>query len=173
MGDPGPRAGEETPRVGERQGWRPLGWAELKDIVRDGSEAALARLGRAPDVQARYVEHLGWVHATYDSVESFILEAKLGFAAASKPGGKLSVAMGEGLGEKTATVLNDFGYWFTAPEIKHYLHWSTTELGAAAVEAAAREVAAGKEYLVFVNPAALKSVRGVWHAHVLVKEAAS
>ena len=92
MGDPGPRAGEETPRVGERQGWRPLGWAELKDIVRDGSEAALARLGRAPDVQARYVEHLGWVHATYDSVESFILEAKLGFAAASKPGGKLSVA---------------------------------------------------------------------------------
>ena len=60
--------------MGERQGWRPLGWAELKDIVRDGSEAALARLGRAPDVQARYVEHLGWVHATYDSVESFILE---------------------------------------------------------------------------------------------------
>ena len=165
--------GEET-GVGERRGWRPLRWDELKDIVRDGSEAALARLGRAPDVQARYIEHLGWVHATYDSVESFILEAKLGFAAASTlPGGKLSVAVGEGLGEKTATVPNDFGYWFAAPEIKHYLHWSTTELGAAAVEAAAREVAAGNEYLVFVNPAALKSVRGVWHAHVLVNEAAS
>lgn len=62
---------------------------------------------------------------------------------------------------------NDFPY--DVENTRHYLVWSTAPLEMQQIDEITRKRVNGREYLRFVNPVNLRSVKDLWHAHVLVK----
>eukprot|EP00878_Enallax_costatus_P022375 GHUV01023733.1.p1 GENE.GHUV01023733.1~~GHUV01023733.1.p1 ORF type:complete len:166 (+),score=31.63 GHUV01023733.1:130-627(+) len=66
-------------------------------------------------------------------------------------------------------VPQDFPYYFE-DNVQHWLLWSTSgPLSHAAIEQETRQKFPDMDYLIFVNPAALQSIRDIWHCHVLVR----
>lgn len=124
---------------------KPLTWAELQRH-RPGTPYA-----RKPAVEVAYqkaiargnledhvrVEHMGWV---FDE----------GRAVRPLRGWR-----------RTALVPNKYPYW-TTKDIQHWLLWSDRPLSAASV----RAILGDGEAVWFVNQPELRSVPGLWHAHV-------
>lgn len=52
---------------------------------------------------------------------------------------------------------------------RHYLLWSSIPLTNDKINEIASTHAGGREFLCFVNPGELRSVKGLWHAHCIVK----
>ena len=61
--------------------------------------------------------------------------------------------------------------WRLSPHhsIRHYLLWSTKELSTDELSQQVADFVDTEQYVYFVNPPHLRSVRKVWHAHVLFK----
>ena len=128
---------------------KPLTWAELQRH-RPGTPYA-----RKPAVTAAYnnavargniedrirVEHLGWV-------------TEKGHAVRPPRGWR-----------RTALVPNKYPYW-TAKDIHHWILWSDRPLSAASVQAILGWELGGRDVVWFVNKPELRSVTGLWHAHV-------
>ena len=51
---------------------------------------------------------------------------------------------------------------------RHYVVWSTTPLSDEKIREVASLRVGGREFIQFANPDELRSVRKLWHAHVLV-----
>jgi hypothetical protein len=64
-------------------------------------------------------------------------------------------------------VRNDFPY--DVDGTRHYLIWSTTPLDNEQIDDIAKRHVKGREFIRFVNPMNLRSIRDLWHAHVIVK----
>ena len=54
-------------------------------------------------------------------------------------------------------------------ETRHYVIWSTHPLENERIDEIAMKHVNGREYIRFVNPMNMRSVKDIWHAHVIVK----
>jgi hypothetical protein len=63
---------------------------------------------------------------------------------------------------------NDFPYHLT-DDISHYLLWSCWILSLEDVEIIIQKKLPNKEFMYFVNPPHLQSIKDIWHAHIFIK----
>lgn len=132
----------------------PLTWADLqrhqpstlyirKPAVETAYQKAIARGNLEDRIR---IEHMGWV---FDNA--------LGRAVRPPRGWR-----------RTALVPNKYPYW-TVKGIQHWLLWSDRPLSAASVQA----ILGNRDIVWFVNQPELRSVPGLWHAHVFYRNISS
>ena len=157
----------------------PLTWSECKEAVRENN---LSVLGRSVSQQNEYNLFVDAIKQRYCNVADYVLESKFGCAVReNEQTGKLEAVVSGVLTEKRTDrlllALNDYPYHYE-PGIVHYILWkvgspiTSDEIlrGVAEVE----DVLRCKENRCidscwYVNPAHLKSVLEIDHAHILLK----
>ena len=102
---------------------------------------------RKKEVLEKYQEYIRAVNENGTSVREIILK--------------------KAMGKPIAWTRNEFPY--DVEGASHYLIWSVTPLSDERIRDIAGRRAAGKEFVTFVNPDHLRSVKDLWHAHVLIK----
>ncbi|KAL6758128.1 hypothetical protein V8C86DRAFT_1550598 [Haematococcus lacustris] len=154
----------------------PISWQLAKELIEDGSLAALAQLRRkAEDVEA-YQAYLHKLKSEYASTVDYLMITVFKAQRTVLTGGKVAAVAPAWVAcpDQAPVIvwrLNDFPYWFE-PGIQHWVLWSSRPLSHQAV---LDEVAGhwpGSQCLHWVNPVQLQSVTAIWHAHVLVRAAA-
>lgn len=65
---------------------------------------------------------------------------------------------------------NDFPYFFHQ-QVRHYILWASRELGTHEIDSYLSVTLKhwNVEYIWFVNPPDRKTIKGVWHAHILIR----
>ena len=102
---------------------------------------------RSKEVMAKYQEYIMAVNRNGTSVRDIIMKKMMG--------------------RPIAWMKNEFPY-----DVKgavHYLICSDTPLSDERIREIAGRHAVGREFVTFVNPDHLRSVKDLWHAHVLIK----
>jgi hypothetical protein len=126
----------------------PITWTELQHGQQGARrltvEVAYRKVVALGNIEDRIrIEHLGWV---FDAEKGRAVRPSRGWS-------------------RTALVPNKYPYW-TAKGIHHWLLWSDRPLTAASVNAILGWEFGGDEVIWFVNQPELRSVPGLWHAHV-------
>ena len=143
------------------------------DCVRAIRSQELAILRRRPDAQADMEAFAANLLQTWRSAADFVLSSKFGLAVDNTVPGQWSVNVSTilAVGVQKALVPNDFPYWFQ-PGIAHWVLWKiNADIGPDDLrdaEHTLRRDLHALDILSFINPAHLKSVPGVAHAHFLV-----
>ncbi|WZN63801.1 DUF3605 domain-containing protein [Chloropicon roscoffensis] len=152
-------------------------WGELQDIVRRSKERAenqgiLGNLRRLKADQDEYDAFLKVVQEEWKSLDDFILHKVFGCERRSTTddGGTIRSTCDKPAGAERLLkwAENDFPYALEK-NIRHYLLWSTKELSTDELSQQVADFVDTEQYVYFVNPPHLRSVRKVWHAHVLFK----
>lgn len=71
-------------------------------------------------------------------------------------------------GRPIAWMRNEYPY--DVDNTRHYLIWSTYQLSNEKIKEIATRHAQGRKFICFVNPEYLRSVKNIWHAHVIINE---
>jgi len=69
-------------------------------------------------------------------------------------------------GRPIAWMRNEYPY--NVDNTRHYLIWSTYQLSNEKIKEIATRHAQGRKFICFVNPEYLRSVKDIWHAHVII-----
>jgi tRNA U38,U39,U40 pseudouridine synthase TruA len=101
---------------------------------------------RKPDILKKYHEYLNAMQRNGISVADIIIK-KMG-------------------NHPIAWMRNEYPY--DVEGTTHYLIWSTEPLSSDKINEIAAKHAGSREFIQFVNPENLKSVKEVWHAHVFI-----
>ena len=101
---------------------------------------------RKPDVLEKYHEYLNAMQRNGISVTDIIIK-------------KMD-------GHPIAWMRNEYPY--DVEDTTHYLIWSTEPLSNDKINEVATKHANSREFIQFVNPENLKSVKNVWHAHIFI-----
>ena len=154
----------------DRPSFPMLSWPEVKRIIGDGR---LDLLGRSASQQQTYRQFREQLELEWASVSDYILCTKLSYEEGTKDGKRIAIRPTI---VQTRTVLleNDFPYHFDEG-IHHMVLW---KLGG---EVLPSDIESSLQYIkttynsvdtaVYINPAHLKSILDVEHAHILfVKE---
>ncbi|GIM01358.1 hypothetical protein Vretimale_6192, partial [Volvox reticuliferus] len=154
----------------------PLKWHVVKDIVQRGKTDAdaLSGLGRCIWDYEDYMAYCRKLKQEWATVSDY-MRAKL-FNAPTKENaeGKLEVDIDADTTSSTCYVLvmkNEFPYTFaTEDNILHINIWSSSEaLSDNVVEQLIADRLPCDEYVWFVNPPQLRSVRALWHCHIMLR----
>lgn len=157
-------------------------WGDLMSIHRSRTYHVL---GRRPEQLASYHDWTQQCRQTYQTVGDFIRHKILGFPVDWTTDGSLqlkrvlytppiSAAMRQ---KRLILRLNDFPYSFT-DDLLHYCLWSDSEWTSEEIERYLRlsfwlhdiDVPLESNGLIwFMNSVERKSIRDVWHIHVIVK----
>ncbi|OZJ04624.1 hypothetical protein BZG36_02062 [Bifiguratus adelaidae] len=142
-------------------------WEELRYLL--GNDG-LHRLRRAPTPLAKYNAWSAETKATYRTIENYLKTEVLKFppsTASPDPDMPPDTAF------SYLFRLNDFPYAID-PKITHYLIWSPRPLSEKEInyvlEKRLPNLKTDQEEMHFVNPKHLQSVKGIWHAHVFVRD---
>ena len=164
----------------ERKGVDCLNFKQIKEIV---DENKLELLGRAPDAQLVYRAFMDdIVKRDWESIGDFILASKFGLPVKSAgPTGRKYVPIatkenGELAADIKTPVIkllkNDFPYNFE-PNVEHFILWKIFEpLNQSDIDSAIKELTNDDPQVpvtFYVNPAHLKSVLDIDHAHIILK----
>ena len=104
----------------------------------------------------------------YATIEDYILAKVFGSKAVLKSGRKVCEVCKVRTGRVVKWRENDFPYALESG-IEHYILWSTESLTEEEIVKECESFST-KEYLFFVNPPKFRSVKRVWHAHVMYSE---
>jgi Protein of unknown function (DUF3605) len=176
LGRPGAAATARTSPMSELAAPRayyrdePLSWAELERALLESK--GLERLLRSRETQAAYEAHLERLAAAWHSVADYVLVTQLGHTRVVDAESGLLRA-GAAVSSAPVFVPNDFPY-HVAPGIEHHLLWCCAGPLSEREVAELVEVhrpAASWQVLRFVNPPRLRSIKAIWHAHVLSRGA--
>jgi hypothetical protein len=150
-----------------------ISWDEAKRIIEDGSVEQLARLERNADVLTLYRAFRAELVNEWATVTDYLVATVFSEHA--------SVLLQDD-GRKKAKLLvvdeqvkvwrpNDFPYDFEAG-VKHYCLWCTVPLSRNTIiyEIALKFCPDEYDYLFFINPPSLQSIRNLWHCHVMVRQ---
>mmetsp|Transcript_37221 Transcript_37221/g.93563 ORF Transcript_37221/g.93563 Transcript_37221/m.93563 type:complete len:166 (+) Transcript_37221:60-557(+) len=141
-------------------------WEEVRAATEDGSEAALATLGRFQADIDRYRAFKATVLESYASMEDYVRVTIFGYQAIAADN-RMCASKERGPGERELIWRrNDFPYALQEG-IHHDVIWCRTALSAQEIDEACRERYPDCECATFVNPAALASIPSLWHAHVM------
>ncbi|KAI9006683.1 hypothetical protein CLU79DRAFT_892147 [Phycomyces nitens] len=133
----------------------PFDWDQVQHYV---STNQIKRIHRSPSVQ---VEYDNWIKNTlskYGTIENYLLSTKLHFPPSST-------------GECPSVVIlpNDFPY-YTQQGILHILIWSKSPLSRSCTQMILEEqYGKGWEWVYWVNPPEIQSVRKLPHVHVFLR----
>ncbi|KAL6782179.1 hypothetical protein ACKKBF_B39360 [Auxenochlorella protothecoides x Auxenochlorella symbiontica] len=146
----------------------PLSWEELREIILDGSPAALGRLGRDPIAQRDYWLFREQKKKEYQSMTDYLLHTVFKLKTKEAEDGKLEAVIPPGFKESEDVVWrpNDYPYDLE-PGIEHHNLWSSHCLSDERIGKEVRKHREGYDFLWFINPSALMSVPTIWHAQVL------
>jgi hypothetical protein len=141
-----------------------MDFLQIKEIAENNE---LEKLGRNEEGARVYREWKEDALKVYESTEDFILVNLFGAATRTTNMGKLKASMKETTEISIILRQNDFPYHF-APNVIHYCLWSNTELLEDLIERYLKTTF--NNYVWFNNPAPLKSILGIFHIHIIVKE---
>eukprot|EP00878_Enallax_costatus_P001268 GHUV01001412.1.p1 GENE.GHUV01001412.1~~GHUV01001412.1.p1 ORF type:complete len:207 (+),score=46.43 GHUV01001412.1:94-621(+) len=146
-----------------------LTWDVTKKYIEEGTVESLGHLRRSEQQLKTYRAFMAKVREDYASIADFIKVSVLDRACRINSGGKKEAVDMEHGTDLLVWHQNDFPYYFE-DNVQHWLLWSTSgPLSHAAIEQETRQKFPDMDYLIFVNPAALQSIRDIWHCHVLVR----
>jgi len=74
-------------------------------------------------------------------------------------------------GRPIAWMRNEYPY--DVDNTRHYLIWSTYQLSNEKIKEIATRHSQGRKFICFVNPEYLRSVKNIWHAHVIIQDSPS
>ncbi|GAB4822255.1 hypothetical protein N2152v2_009301 [Parachlorella kessleri] len=146
----------------------PITWEELRQILADGSDEALATLGRSPQELKAYWEYTPQViNKQFVSVTDY-LYCKV-FSVPSQPGpdGRRVAVLPPDFNNLLRVVWrpNDFPYSFE-PGMEHHNVWANRSLSKEELQQVIAENRRGYETQHYINPAATMSVPtvslGLW-----------
>lgn len=159
----------------DRKGVDCLSFAQIKQIV---AEDRLELLGRSPAGQAQYEQFMrSVVRAHWDSVADYILVQKFGLEEAvnEASGKKKAIVNASADGEPQYRLLrNDFPYNFAA-DVQHFILWklhaplSEGDISNAINQLYDADGGGVVEHTFYINPAALRSVLEIDHAHIILR----
>lgn len=74
-------------------------------------------------------------------------------------------------GRPIAWMRNEYPY--DVDNTRHYLIWSTYQLSDEKIKEIATRHAQSQNFICFVNPEYLQSIKDIWHAHVIIQDSPS
>jgi hypothetical protein len=152
---------------------RAFSWEELRAVV---SAGRLDLLGRSDEQQCAYDAFAADLRLVWHSPSDYLLFSKFGVSYHLDGDGRRRAAnaVSDSDSSRLALVPNDFPYHFE-PGIQHFILWKLggEALKQSEVDDATNTLtsgAAAKDALFWVNPAHLKSVLDIDHAHLIVRD---
>lgn len=142
-------------------------WNELKEII---EKKEFEKLGRFPEELQKYKMILNQIKEEFFTIDDFILYKFFKFPYQIQNGKKKIIFLKTEDIQKKILVLNDFPYAIEEG-IQHYLLWSLHELTLLEIEEFLKQTFSiqKKDYLYFINPENLKSIKNIFHIHIFVK----
>ena len=145
----------------------PRSWLELKEIIEKGD---IDHLGRDANQQKTYFEAMKLVKEEWVSLEDYIFNKVWGFEYIIDENGKKKLK--NPVDNTKSNIVfrkNDFPYCLK-PEIVHYVIWDMLPLNEKEVRQTIESNCPGLEYLCFMNPPNLRSIRNIHHWHAFVHQ---
>ena len=152
-----------------------LTWTELKVIINRGD---LHVLGRSVIQQLEYDSFCEAIKAEWVSIADYLLHSKFNIPYTSETSSSKKLVDRSSYNKSeviTKLLPNDFPYYFDEC-IDHFIYWKLGgSLSCIEVEEIARNVMSDVnskyiDYQVYINPAHLKSIPEIEHAHILFYE---
>jgi hypothetical protein len=150
---------------------RQLSFNEIKYYVETNQ---LERLGRLPADLKIYKETLAKIKEEYQSISDFILHSKfkIPLVEGTVNGGSVKKRVvtptKEDL-EKIIFEVNDFPY-AKEDDVSQHLIWSMKPLSEERIISILNDKLPNSEYVYFINPPHLRSIREVYHVHVFSRK---
>eukprot|EP01120_Amphizonella_sp_Union-15-10_P017443 TRINITY_DN967_c0_g1_i2.p1 TRINITY_DN967_c0_g1~~TRINITY_DN967_c0_g1_i2.p1 ORF type:complete len:175 (-),score=26.34 TRINITY_DN967_c0_g1_i2:176-700(-) len=144
---------------------RNLTWNELHQII---AQDRLELLGRLKEGRTIYLNSSERIKQEWATVGDFILNREFNFPS-ENVSGKKRVTFPEEIPEIINFRVNDYRY-AVEDSIEHHLIWSTVPLTEDKIKQILEKERVGYEYLFFVNPPNLQSVKNVHHVHVFSRK---
>ncbi|KAK9765038.1 hypothetical protein K7432_006952 [Basidiobolus ranarum] len=133
-----------------------FGWEYIVDMLESGQ---VLKLPRSAEVQRAYEKQTLKIKQKYGSMDQYIQQVKLGWI--DSEGNAIP-------GKDFCLVPNDFPYNLD-PSIQHLVLWCRKPFTRDEMRDILRAELPDKEFLFFVNPKSLQSIRTVYHAQVMVR----
>ncbi|CAG8536700.1 7723_t:CDS:2 [Funneliformis caledonium] len=153
-----------------------MNWDEVKEIV--GCRLELLR--REKSLQLKYAAHKVKIAQEYSSLDHYVCKVVLNWSKEILQ--KSSTSPQEYFSSKTPSThynlrLNDFPY-IVDSSISHYILWSKLPFEnqnepdvKKEIDSFLKEKFPGeKEWVFFINPPRLQSVKSIWHGHIFVRD---
>ncbi|ORX89042.1 hypothetical protein K493DRAFT_319020 [Basidiobolus meristosporus CBS 931.73] len=132
-------------------------WEYIQNMLASGQ---ILKLPRSAEVQRKYEAQTQRIKQEYGSMAQYIQQVKLGWV--DSKGDPVP-------GEDFKLLPNDFPYKLD-PTIQHLVLWCRKPFTREEMAKILSAELPGKEFLFFVNPKALQSIRTVYHAQVMVRD---
>lgn len=152
----------------------PLGWQEIIGYI-DTNQ--LQNLSRHKNGEEVYKNNMKDINNKYNTIDDYIYDTIFGYPTFIN-NGKISVMKDINVSELPILRLNDYPYYFEE-NVCHYILWHTQEFSDSVIEKLLEEklpyilnkpfVKKNYDYVYWVNPVNLKSVKNIWHAHVVIR----
>jgi hypothetical protein len=142
-----------------------IGWRILQQVAHTGNSTVLYR---SRILQAKYDMHKIDIQHRFDSIEDYMLNKAFNVPLDVNPtSNKLRARNIHFPDVKHKLLQNDFPY-YVEPHISHQVLWATKQLSRQEIDQVLESIMIyqTKRYLFFVNPLNLRSIPGLFHAHV-------
>lgn len=156
----------------------PISWTKACDIIDTNK---LEDLKRNEEDEEHYISCMNNIKKQYNSVTDFIYHSIFKYPVKINENNKLVASVGS-VGvplQYPILTLNNYPYYFEK-NISHYILWNTKELNEQEIiDIIENElsiilnkstIVKKKDYHYWVNPIVLKSIKDIWHAHIIVNK---